>query len=424
MREYVLDLHIHSKYSRSCSKDLDLFNIAKACQLRGIDVVSTADFTHPAWFARIENNLVEAEEGLYKVSNSESGTRFLIGTELAAIKKHRGQTRRLHLCLYAPSIETAYRFNSKLLSLNFNLASDGRPILGITARDLLELALEVDENMVMIPAHVWTPWFGLFGSKGGYNNLESAFADLRPHIFAIETGLSSDPLMNWRLSALDDITLVSNSDAHSLAKLGREANVIKIEGELSYAKIMEIIKKGSPEDFLYTIEFYPEEGKYHYDGHRACQFACPPDLTKKYKGICPKCKKKLTIGVMNRVEELADRTEEQARRAAGQKKFIPYKSLVPLAEILAESFGCGVNTKKVKTAYDNLLSRVGSEFEILSRADLERIEAAAGKRIAQAIGNVRSKDLKIVPGYDGVFGQVKIFSTDENKRSGQSALEI
>ncbi|MBD3310984.1 MAG: DNA helicase UvrD [Candidatus Magasanikbacteria bacterium] len=427
MIQKILDLHIHSKYSRACSKDLELPKIAKACEIRGIDIVATGDFTHPAWFQSIKQELVEDTPGIYKLKDGSSKTKFIIGTELASIKKHKDKTRRLHLCAFAPNIEVAEKFNKKLGSMDFNLGSDGRPILGITARDLLELMLEVDERMIMIPAHAWTPWFGIFGSKGGYDSLEDAFDDLTDYIFAIETGLSSDPIMNWRLSALDNITLVSNSDAHSPAKLGREANVMQFENEeeISYDKIMEVIKIGDKKQFLYTIEFYPEEGKYHYDGHRDCNFVCAPEDTKKYGGLCPKCKKKLTIGVMNRVAELADRTETEAGKISKEKNKIPYKSLVPLPEILADTFGCGVNTKKVRTAYDDLIESIGNEFYILLESPITKIEKNSSKQIAKAIEKVRKGEIVVRPGYDGEFGVVKVFDSDEEGRGGkQVSLDI
>lgn len=441
MIEQILDLHIHSKYSRACSKDLELPHIAQVCEMRGIDIVVTSDFTHPLWFAHMKECLVEENSGMYRLrdgivtaetslapfgaestsptrrGNSRvSNTRFIIGTELSCIKKHKGKTRRVHLCVFAPNLEVAEQFNNTLDKMGFNLRSDGRPILGLTSKQLLEIMLSVDERMVMIPAHAWTPWFGIFGSKGGYDTLEEAFEDLTPHIRAIETGLSSDPLMNWRLSMLDNITLISNSDAHSSAKLGREANVLvfKNELEITYDEIMRIIQEGDKEKFKYTIEFYPEEGKYHFDGHRDCNFSCDPVETQKYKGICPICKKPLVIGVENRIHELADRSIEEAK-IFGAKKMIPYKSLVPLTEILANVFGCGVKTKRVVAIYNTLIEALGNEFHILLHADLKKIEQVSTKQIAEAIDRVRTGHIYIKPGYDGEFGVVKIFEDSSMK---------
>ncbi|MFA4831375.1 MAG: endonuclease Q family protein [Patescibacteria group bacterium] len=432
MIQKILDLHIHSKYSRACSPDLELPKIAEACEVRGIDIVATGDFTHPKWFQHIRECLLEGNDGLYKLGERGKGkegrgleTKFILGTELAVIKKDKGQTRRVHLGVFAPSLAAAEKFNKKLADMDFNLASDGRPILGLTSKKLLEIMLEVDKKMVMIPAHAWTPWFGVFGSKSGYNSLKEAFEDLTPHIFAIETGLSSDPIMNWRWSALDNICLVSNSDAHSPAKLGREANVMQFENEdeVTYGEIMRIIKEQDKEKFLYTIEFYPEEGKYYLDGHRDCQFVCNPEETKKYKGICPKCKKPLVIGVMNRVDELADRTEEEARQIAEKNNFIPFQNLVPLPEILADALECGVSTKKVDDTYVDLINKLGSEFHILLNSSLEEIEAASSKQIAVAIERVRTGRIVVKPGYDGEFGTVKVFGDMESRgRPRQSSL--
>lgn len=433
MIKQILDLHIHSKYSRACSPGLDLPSIAKACEIRGIDIVATSDFTHPAWFQHMKNCLVEDTPGVFKIQETRykqfpifnfqlPETRFILGTELSCIKKHKDKTRRVHLCVFAPSLEIVEKFNNRLEEMGFNLKSDGRPILGLTCKQLLEIMLVVDKRMVMIPAHAWTPWFGVFGSKGGYDSLEEAFEELTPHIFAIETGLSSDPIMNWRLSMLDNITLISNSDAHSCAKLGREANVMQFESEeeITYDEIMRILRENDKEKFLYTIEFYPEEGRYHYDGHRNCNFVCVPEETKKLKGICPKCKKPLVIGVENRVHELADRTKEEVLRLrSGQTFKIPFKSLVPLPEIIADVFGCGVNTKKVKAQYDEMIEKIGNEFHILLESDLNTIEENSSKRIATAIDRVRKGNIFVKPGYDGEFGVVKVFSGDEDRGLGK-----
>ncbi len=424
MIEQILDLHIHSKYSRACSKDLELPNIARVCETRGIDIVATSDFTHPQWFEHMKEELIEVNDGIYKTKDSK--TKFIIGTELSSIKKHKDKTRRVHLCVFAPNLEVAEKFNKKLEDGGYNLKSDGRPILGLTSKQILELMLETDPRMVMIPAHAWTPWFGIFGSKGGYDTLEDAFEELTPYIKAIETGLSSDPIMNWRLSMLDNITLISNSDAHSTAKLGREANVLAFndESDITYDEIMRIIQEGDRKKFKYTIEFYPEEGKYHWDGHRDCNFSCDPAETEKYKGICPKCKKLMVIGVENRVHELADRSVEEAR-TIGEENMIPYKSIIPLGEILADVFSCGVKTKRVAAAYDNLTEQLGSEFHILLHADLKNIEDASTQQIAQAIDRVRQGKIYVKPGYDGEFGVVKVFQEGED-RGGmkQTGLEL
>lgn len=412
MIKQILDLHIHSKYSRACSKDLELLKIAEACRLRGVDIVATGDFTHPKWLQHIKDSLVEDNSGVYKLrtENSELRTKFIIGTEISCIKKHKDKTRRIHVCVFAPNIEVAEKFNQRLEEMGFNLRSDGRPILGLTVKELLEIMLSIDKRMIMIPAHAWTPWFGIFGSKGGYDNLVEAFEELAPNIFAIETGLSSDPKMNWRCSMLDNIALVSNSDAHSCAKLGREANVLQFqnEKEITYDNIFGIIKSRDKDKFLCTMEFFPEKGKYHYDGHRDCKFVCPPEETKKLKGICPVCKKQLVIGVENRVMELADRTWQEVEKM--KDNFVPYQSLVPLPEIIADAFDCGVSTKRVKSEYNNLLKNLGDEFSILLKKDLNEIKKYSEPIVAQAIARVREGNIFVQPGYDGEFGVVKVFS--------------
>ncbi len=413
--EKILDLHTHSRYSRSCSKDLIFPNIAKTCEIRGIDILSTGDFTHPKWFSDIKELLKENNEGMYVLKDGTSKTQFLIGTEVASIKKHKDKTRRVHHLIFAPNIEVADKFNHYLDSHGFNLKSDGRPILGITSKEILEIMLSIDPRMVMIPAHAWTPWFGIFGSKGGYSSLEEAYDELATHIFSIETGLSSDPAMNWRVSALDRISLISNSDAHSPAKLGREANIFGFEHEsdITYNEIMRILREGDRKKFMSTIEFYPEEGKYHYDGHATCLFSCTPEQTKKYNGRCPKCKKPLVIGVMNRVDELADRTEAQAR---AEKSRIPYKNLVPLVEIISGTLGVGVSTKSVKKVYDHMIHTLGNEFHILLRVHIADIEKSISKDMAEAIERVRTGNIFIQPGYDGIFGVVKVFTEKENQK--------
>lgn len=426
----ILDLHIHSRYSRACSKDLELPRIAKTCEIRGIDIVTTGDFTHPKWFESIKEELVEDTEGVYRLktppqSSPDRGgspTRFLIGTEVASIKKHKDKTRRVHHLLFAPNIEVAEKFNKKLENGGFNLKADGRPILGMTSKQILETMLEVDDRMVMIPAHAWTPWFGIFGSKGGYDTLEDAYEELTSQIFAIETGLSSDPLMNAQLSMLDRITLISNSDAHSPQKLGREANVFDFstEKDITYSEIMRILREKDKKKFQYTIEFYPEEGKYHYDGHAVCKFSCHPRETKKYDGVCPVCKKPLVIGVMNRVDVLSDRNEETAKKHIA----IPYKSLVPLPEIIADTLGVGVASKGVAAVYDKLIKNLGNEFSILTNTSLEEIEKASERQIAEAIKRVRSGNIHIVPGYDGIFGVVKVFQQGELRGNKQLDLEL
>ncbi len=407
MLKKFLDFHIHSRYSRACSKDLDLPNIARACEQKGINIVSTGDFTHPAWFKHIQENLAEDNQGLYKLKNNTSQTRFILGTEISCIYKDKDVTRRVHLLILAPSIEAVAKFNQVLTDKGVNIRSDGRPIMGLSAKNILQILLDIDPGFVLIPAHIWTPWFAVFGSKSGYDRLEDCFEELTPYIRAIETGLSSDPTMNHRLSALDNITLLSNSDAHSLSNLGREANVFAFDSdkEITFYEIKRIIQTGDRKKFLYSVEFYPEEGKYHYDGHATCEVCLSPVQTKQNKFICPKCKKNLTVGVLHRVEDLADRKKIDIPI----EKFIPHRYIVPLREIIAKVFEVGVSSKKVLKEYDLLISKIGNEFFILLDADVGEIKKqTTDKNIALAIANMREGNVKVSPGYDGIFGSVEV----------------
>ncbi len=437
--KYIADLHIHSKYSRSCSKDLTPENIAKWCEIKGIDIVSTADFTHPAWFAELQKSLEPAEPGLYKLRdchavgtarNDKNNVRFLVSTELSCIYRRNDKCRRVHLCVWMPSLESAEKFTKQIEEKGGNVRSDGRPILGMDSEEILKMALEADSDAVVIPAHAWTPWFSVFGSFSGFDSLEECFGKNAKHIFAIETGLSSDPSMNWRLSALDNITLISNSDAHSLEKLGREANVFSFSSAPDYKKICRAVK--TRKNFLHTIEFFPEEGKYHLDGHRDCGVRMMPEETKKNNFLCPKCKKPVTVGVLHRVDKLADRKmvngnsfipplekEAASPRAGG---FVPYKSAIPLQEIVAECFGQGVKTKKVLETYWKLIKECGTEFDILLEVPIEKIKQCAGELVGTAIDRMRRGDIYIAPGYDGEFGIVKIFSPEERQAVLQKKL--
>ena len=394
----VLDLHLHSKYSRACSPKLTLENIAKSCQLKGIDIISTADFTHPAWFKEIANKLEEINSsGLYKLKSSNSKTKFILGTEISLVYKDKGKTRRLHLLIHAPNIQAVSKLNDKL-GKQFNLRSDGRPILGISAPHFCKLCFDIDSNFLIYPAHIWTPWYSIFGSKSGFDSFSECFENYTDQIFAFETGLSSDPDMNSLVSSLDNLTLLSSSDAHSLDNIGREATVMNFSGEASYKKIYDNIK--NHKNIISTIEFYPEEGMYHLDGHRNCSFSATPSETSKLKGLCPKCGKPLIIGVLNRVQELADR-----------KKIKPlhdFKKTIELDKIIAETLNVkSRQSVKVKKEYIRLIEEFGSELFILFEADLKKITPHL---LAEAITRVRSGNLNIKPGFDGQYGQVKIFS--------------
>lgn len=415
--QYICDLHPHSKYARACSKELTLENIDKWCQIKGINIVGTGDFCHPAWFKDIEEKLEEVHEGLYKLKGSNTGTLFMLTNEISCIYRQGDKTRRLHICIWAPNIEFVKKLNKKLTAKGCKLASDGRPIIGMSAKELLKICLESGEKHLTIPAHIWTPWFAIFGSKSGFDSVEECYEELSEHIYAVETGLSSDPPMNWCLSNLDKVVLVSNSDAHSLQNLGREANVFDLS-EPSYSEIYNLIKNKDKKKFLYTIEFFPEEGMYHFDGHRDCNVSFSPAETKKHKNICPKCKKEVTIGVLNRVDNLSDRKLE----IVDKNKFIPFKSIIPLQEIIAESFNVGKSSKKVQAEYFNLISKGKNEFNILLHLSMEEIKKITLPKIAEAIGRVREGKVKLVPGFDGQYGKIEIFSKNEKGFNSQDCL--
>ncbi|KKP93128.1 MAG: and RNA helicase protein [Parcubacteria group bacterium GW2011_GWA1_36_12] len=404
----IADFHIHSKYSRATSPSMDLENLDKWAQIKGIKVLGAGDFTHPEWFKQIKEKLEPAEPGLFKLRQLDSGTRFILTSEISCIYSKGGKVRKVHIVIFAPSINAVEKINEKLNQIG-NLKADGRPILGLDAKELAKIVLNADKNCLVVPAHAWTPWFSVFGSKSGFNSLEECFEDYTKYIYAVETGLSSDPAMNWRLSQLDKITLISNSDAHSPQKIGREANVF--DTDVNYQAITDAIKAKDPKRFLYTIEFFPEEGKYHYDGHRLCNLSLSPQESKKYNNICPRCGKPLVIGVLNRVEELADRPEGFAPESA-----IPFKSLIPLEEIIADAIGMSGVSKEVSKLYNNLITNLGSEFKILLEADGLQIQEKSLPEIAEGVIRVRNKKVNIEPGYDGVYGKIKIFDKTEKKK--------
>lgn len=411
--KFIADFHIHSKHSRATSKDMNLENLDKWAKLKGIKVLGTGDFTHPEWFKNLKEKLELAEPGLYKlnskfqVPDSKNETRFILTSEISCIYSKGGRVRKIHTLVFSPSFEICEKINTQLGWIG-NLKADGRPILGLDAKELAKIVLNISEDCLIVPAHIWTPWFSMFGSRSGFDSIGECFEEYSKYIFAGETGLSSDPPMNWRLSALDKISLISNSDAHSPAKLGREANVF--DTEISYPAIVEAIKSKNPKKFLYTIEFFPQEGKYHYDGHRVCEVRLAPEESKRYNNICPNCGKPLTIGVLNRVEELAD-------RPAGFKpeEAVPFKSLVPLGEIIAEALGQGPNTKGVGDEYQNLIKKFGNEFEILLNVPYQNLQTTTLPEIAEGIIKVRQGKIEVEPGYDGVYGKIRIFSQGEQK---------
>ncbi|MHB2025350.1 MAG: endonuclease Q family protein [Elusimicrobiota bacterium] len=409
--KFVADLHIHSRFSRACSRDLRLESLGCWAQKKGVGVLSTGDFTHPAWMSEIREKLESAEEGLFRLrpvwakaardatpAACRAPVRFLLGTEISCVYKKGSRTRRVHHLVFAPSLAAAARIAKKLGAIG-NILSDGRPILGLDSEDLLDLVLNADENACLVPAHAWTPHFGIFGSESGFDSIEECFGALSCHIFAIETGLSSNPPMNWRLSTLDRIALISNSDAHSPDKIAREANVFN--AELSYAGIFSAVRSRNSSRFLKTIEFFPQEGKYYDDGHRACGRRLSQSEARRLKGRCPVCGKRATVGVMSRVERLSD------RRLGAKPPGAPgYESLVPLKEILGEIIGVGPRTLSVERCYESLLTRFGPELHILRDMDLDELASSGNAEAARAIGRMRAGRAFVEPGYDGRYGRV------------------
>lgn len=425
---FVADLHIHSYLSRATAKNLNLEQLNLWAQLKGIRVLGTGDFTHPQWFSELKERLQEAEPGLFLLRPEfaaitephippacRESVRFMLSVEISCIYKKNGVTRKNHDVVFVPDFQSAEKLSRALERIG-NIRSDGRPILGLDAHDLLETVLDVSPHAHLIPAHIWTPWFSLFGSKSGFDSLEGCFGDLSGHIFAVETGLSSDPPMNWRLSALDGMVLVSNSDAHSPANLGREANIF--DSDLSYFAMFDVLKSRDPGRFLGTIEFFPEQGKYHYDGHRKCNMRMTPRQTLESGGLCPRCGRPVTVGVMHRVEELADREEGiQPQDAA------PFRSLLTLPDVLAQTRGVGTKTKWVQTQYRRLLEQYGPEFTILMDLPLEELEARGHDTLAEGLRRMRQGQVHIRAGYDGEFGSIVLFTPEERKAlSGQGSL--
>ncbi len=426
--EFLADFHIHSRYSRATSRDLTLEALHASALEKGITVLGTGDFTHPGWMKEVREKLVPAEEGLFrlredlakeaegKVPPACSGSvRFLLTSEISNIYKKEDRVRKVHNLIFCPSLEAALEITGRLEAIG-NISSDGRPILGLDSRNLLEIVLESPSGAFLVPAHIWTPWFSVLGSKSGFDSIDACFDDLTGEIFSVETGLSSDPSMNWRLSALDRFTLMSNSDAHSAAKVGRESN--RFDCELSFSSIKQALKDGARSGFLGTVEFFPEQGKYHLDGHRKCGSRMDPQETFEKGGLCPVCGKKVTVGVMNRVEALADRPEGVRPRGA-----FPYERLVSLAEVVGEVRGAGPQTKGVKQVCRRLLEELGPELAVLTRVPLEEIEHQGGKVLAEGIRRMRRAELRIEAGYDGEFGVVRLFEPEERAElEGQGSL--
>lgn len=414
---FIADLHIHSKYSRATSKEMSPESIWKWAQLKGITVIGTGDFTHPQWLQELQEKLEPAGNGLFTLKQNlrtndipdscKSDVSFMLSAEISCIYKKNDKTRKVHSLLFVPDFADAARISLALSKIG-NINSDGRPILGLDAKKLLKIVLDAAPDAMYVPAHAWTPHFSVFGAVSGFDSLEECFDELTPYIYAIETGLSSDPAMNRRLSALDNITLISNSDAHSPAKVGREANIF--DANISYSSMMDALK--TRKGFMGTIEFFPEEGKYHYDGHRACGVSLTPEETIKHNFLCPVCRKKVTVGVMHRVAKLADRKDGYKPEGAPG-----FSSIIPLPEIIAETLNVGVSSKRVSNSYIDLLSRLGSEFNILMDVPLDDIEKASSPLFREAISRMRKGEIHIAPGYDGEFGKIRIFEEVERKEN-------
>ena len=443
--DFVADLHLHSKYSRAVSRDMILPTMVRWGKKKGIDILSTGDWTHPLWLREIKSQLEEASDGLYnlksQISNLKSTSQisnltreplFLLSTEIASIYKQGEKLRRIHNLVFAPNLEIAEKINKELSQRGCNLHSDGRPIIGISSNNLLEILLSIDKSILLIPCHVWTPHFGIYGSASGFDSLEEAFGENSQYVYAIETGLSSDPEMNWQMKELANRSILSFSDAHSPAKMGREATVFVDKNDppaggsniqITYEDITSAIKREQNSDLKigYTIEFYPEEGKYHFSGHRNCRVVRGPEETKKEGSVCPVCKRHLTEGVLYRVQELSDKTRnkvsEEKISSNGIKWFInkaknhpPYVKLVPLLEIIAESLESTVASQKAKEIFDNLCEEFDSEVNILLKTRISQIQKIAGWKIADGVKKVREGSIVIEPGFDGEYGKVMIWN--------------
>ncbi len=442
--QIVADLHIHSKYSRAVSPKMDLFEISRFASIKGIQLVSTGDWTHPLWLRHIKDNLKEVNSGIYTLKSKPAGQKndvsFILTTEISSIYTQGDKGRRIHNLVLSPSVEICEKVIKKLQSIGANLMSDGRPIIGISSKNLLEMLLEIDKGIVLVPCHVWTPWFSLYGSKSGFDSINECYgAEKANDIDGIETGLSSDPIMNWQIKELDNLSILSSSDAHSGPKLGREATVFinqnpndKIQiPNITYNDVIEAIKqnRNSKLEIGYTIEFFPEEGKYHWSGHRVCNIRYNALEVKEKGEICPVCKKPLTIGVENRVLDLSHQflkhddlvflknKSDMTYVYDKEKKRKPFISLVPLLEILTE-LNNGSPTK-AQSEYNLLTDSFATEFDILMRKPYEEIEKFGGPELKKAIEIVRNRKVFVDPGYDGVFGMVKIFNKNEKSEGSE-----
>ncbi|MGR3176533.1 MAG: endonuclease Q family protein [Candidatus Anammoxibacter sp.] len=426
--KYIADLHVHSQFSRATSKACNLPGLFSWAQVKGVNLVGTGDFTHPGWFAILKENLAPAESGFFRlkdenvnsalkgVSPAPISVRFILTAEISCIYKRNGRVRKIHTILHVPDFESAEKINTKLAAIG-NIESDGRPILGLDVRDLLEILLEQAPEGFMVPAHIWTPWFSLFGSRSGFDTVEECFGDLTQYIFALETGLSSDPDMNRLIQSLDRFTLISNSDCHSPSKLGREANLF--DTGFDFYSMRDALKNNRGNEFTGTVEFFPEEGKYHFDGHRKCNVCIDPADIGKSSAVCQVCGNPLTVGVMHRVIELADRKEPCYKNGSPI-----FKSLVPLPEVLSEIVGVGPSSKRVLTEYARVISLFGSDLNLYLNVPIEEIKRKHSTLLSEAVKRIRNGNVIRTPGYDGEYGVIKVFndSSELNRASGQLDL--
>jgi len=410
--EFIADFHIHSKYSRATSRNMDIKNLNEWAKLKGITLMGTGDFTHHLWLEELKHTLEDCGNGLFK----HNGVYFILTAEVSSIYSKKGKTYRIHNIIISPSFKSVDKINDRLGRIG-NLASDGRPILGLDAAELARIVFDIDENCMIVPGHIWTPWFSVFGSMSGFDRIEDCFEEQTEKIFALETGLSSDPAMNWRLSALDRFTLISNSDSHSPQKIGREANVFNCE--LDYKTIREVLKTKDKKRFLYTIEFFPEEGKYHYDGHRLCGVCWSPQETKEHNGKCSKCGKSVTVGVVNRVEKLADRPQGFVPENA-----IPFKNLVSLDQIIAEARGVAKTSVRVESDYRSYLASFGTEFDILMRASKAELLKGLPPKVVEGVLRARAGKVNIKPGFDGEYGIISLLDGDSGQEKSEKQLTL
>lgn len=443
---YVADLHLHSKYSRAVSQQMTLPVMAQYAIQKGLDILTASDFTHPLWFKEISQQLEEAGEGVYKLKDQKSNLKdvlFLLSTEISSIYKQGDKLRRIHNLIFVPNLEIAEKVNKELIKRGCNLNADGRPIIGLSSKDLYQLVLDIDDRSFLIPCHIWTPHFGVYGSASGFDTLEEAYGELAPQIYGIETGLSSDPDMNWQTKELMNRTILSFSDAHSPAKMAREATVFDLESP-TYENIRQAImfqslskdqKLKAKDRIAYTIEFYPEEGKYHFSGHRNCKVMYDAEQVREKGTTCPVCRRKLTEGVFMRVEQLSDPTlygravakhNDQRLKWYTDKLHIqpPYVKLVPLLEIAAESLHSTVASQKSQALFAKLCSELESELEVLLRVPLDAIGQVGGTRLADGVRKVREGNIAIDPGFDGEFGKVAIWSEEEEKAMKEDTPQL